>query len=367
MSEFTLRRLGFIMEPEAGNEMEEAGVLNPAIIRGPDKKLYLFARIVTRNNYSRISVNTIIFDKDGEPVGVNRGGIALEPEMDYEEFGCEDPRITFVEPLQCYIMTYTAFSARGPRIAIASSRNLKEWKRHGLATFSQDGIIDFNAISNKDACFFPEAIMHKGKPMLAMLHRPMLWGHEMETATFRGVDVESQQYPRSIWLSYCELDLSGKDAGQLTNLVSHRLLASPTAAWEKIKLGAGTPPIRTSLGWLMVYHGVCDANAAIGGKKLFRYSAGVMILDHDAPYKILYRSSEPELSPDSAREKFGQVNNVVFPTGIDHRIDIGQPNRFDVYYGMADSAIGVAQLNLQEHLPEENNAVYTNLQSAPQV
>jgi predicted GH43/DUF377 family glycosyl hydrolase len=42
---------------------------------------------------------------------------------------------------------------------------------------------------------------------------------------------------------------------------------------------------------------------------------------------------------------------VVFPTGIDRRDDLGQPNRFDVYYGMADKRIGVARLDLPDVLP----------------
>jgi beta-1,2-mannobiose phosphorylase / 1,2-beta-oligomannan phosphorylase len=320
--------------------------------------------VVAKGNYSRISVNTVAFNGQGDPTGVERHGIALEPEMDYEEYGCEDPRITFVEPLRSYIMTYTAFSALGSRIAIARSENLRDWKRLGLATFSRDGIIDFNAISNKDACFFPKAVMHKGEPMLAMLHRPMLWGNEMENASFRGVDVESQQYPRSIWLSYCHLNPSGKPNSELTELVSHRLLASPSAAWEKIKIGAGTPPVLTRLGWLMVYHGVCDTNAATAGSKSFRYSAGIMIMDSDRPYEIAYRSLEPELSPEGEKEKSGKVDNVVFPTGIDQRNDLGQPDRFDVYYGMADSAIGVARLDLTETIPVENNAMADSLRSA---
>jgi beta-1,2-mannobiose phosphorylase / 1,2-beta-oligomannan phosphorylase len=48
--------------------------------------------------------------------------------------GCEDPRITFVEPLHCYVMTYTALSAKGPRIALAVSEDLFHWRRLGLAS-----------------------------------------------------------------------------------------------------------------------------------------------------------------------------------------------------------------------------------------
>ena len=78
------------------------------------------------------------FDDAGDPIGVERIGIALEPEAPYERRGngggCEDPRITFVEMLGLYVMTYTAFSSRGPRIALAVSEDLVRWRRLGLAT-----------------------------------------------------------------------------------------------------------------------------------------------------------------------------------------------------------------------------------------
>ena len=119
---FELQRLGMLMEPEPGNPQEVEGVLNPAAVRGPDGQLYLFPRLTARGNYSRIGIGRVVFSKEGDPVGVERLGIALEPEADYEKRpggggGCEDPRITFVEPLQRYIMSYTAFSDCGPRIA----------------------------------------------------------------------------------------------------------------------------------------------------------------------------------------------------------------------------------------------------------
>src|SRR6202050_1909330 len=122
MSGLKLQRLGMLMEPEPGNAQEVEGVLNPAAARGPDGELYLFRRRVARGNCSRIGIARERFNKTGDPVGVERLGIALEPEADYERRpdgsgGCEDPRITFVEPLQRYVMTYTALSPRGPRIA----------------------------------------------------------------------------------------------------------------------------------------------------------------------------------------------------------------------------------------------------------
>ena len=66
---------------------------------------------------------------------------------------------------------------------------------------------------------------------------------------------------------------------------------------------------------------------------------------------IRYRSPEPVLTPELPQERIGTVANVVFPTAIDRRDDLGLPDRFDVYYGMADNRIGVARLDVPEFLP----------------
>src|SRR5271157_938005 len=131
MAGFQMKRLGMVMEPEPGNPLEVEGVLNPAGVRGPDGQFYLFPRLVAKGNYSRIGIARVKFNEAGDPTGVERLGIALEPETDYERRtdggGCEDPRITFVEPIQRYVMTYTALSPEGPRIALALSEDLFHW------------------------------------------------------------------------------------------------------------------------------------------------------------------------------------------------------------------------------------------------
>ena len=66
---------------------------------------------------------------------------------------------------------------------------------------------------------------------------------------------------------------------------------------------------------------------------------------------IRYRSAEPVLQPVLPQERRGTVADVVFPTGIDRRDDLGSPDRFDVYYGMADKRIGVARLDVPDFVP----------------
>jgi predicted GH43/DUF377 family glycosyl hydrolase len=85
-----------------------------------------------------------------------------------------------------------------------------------------------------------------------------------------------------------------------------------------------------------------------------------MVLSKDHPQLIYYRSVEPVLKPELKQERQGTISNVVFPTGIDRRDDLGLPDRFDVYYGMADDRIGVARLDLPDILPNEGIADKTD-------
>jgi len=76
-----------------------------------------------------------------------------------------------------------------------------------------------------------------------------------------------------------------------------------------------------------------------------------MILSTEHPRKILYRTAQPVLTPELPEERQGAIANVVFPSGIDRRDDLGTPDRLDIYYGMADNRIGVARLNVPAVLP----------------
>jgi predicted GH43/DUF377 family glycosyl hydrolase len=357
MSGFQLHRLGMLMEPEPGNPQEIEGVLNPGAARGPDGHLYLFPRLVAKGNYSRIGIARVKFDQAGDPCGVERVGLALEPEADYEKTangggGCEDPRVTFVEPLQRYIMTYAALSSVGPRIAFAISEDLFHWQRLGLGTFASFDGIDFVHVDNKDACLFPVARPnHAGKMQMELLHRPLFPGTRPEQLACLNGHCEVDLDHESIWVSCCPMPPTAFGLQHLGLFNSHRRLASPVMPWERLKIGCGTPPILTRHGWMIIYHGVGIATEESPRGPVLRYSAGVMVLSKEHPCVIRYRSPEPILKPDLPQESHGTVPNVVFPTGIDRRDDLGTPDRFDVYYGMADNRIGVARLDLPARLP----------------
>ncbi|HUO23388.1 MAG TPA: hypothetical protein VMU59_12795 [Caulobacteraceae bacterium] len=357
MKRLLMKRLGVIMEPASGDPNEVEGVLNPAAARGPDGHLYLFPRLVAKGNYSRIGIARVIFGDNGDPVGVERLGVALEPEADYELAGhgiggCEDARINYVEPLGHYVMTYTALSARGPRIAIARSDDLLHWERVGLARFTSNRGIDVDGVDNKDAAVFPVFIEDpRNIPSIAMLHRPLFPGTRPEERVKSPSDAGPPML-QNMWISYWHTNAS-HELVRPGKFVTHRLLAKGEAPWETLKIGCGTAPVDCGQGWLIVYHGVHETGVSPSGRHELNYSAGIMILDREHPHRILYRSPEPVLFPETDLELHGAVDSVVFPTGIDRRTDIGQPDRYDVYYGMADDRIGVASLQLPPSLARE--------------
>lgn len=307
------------MTPDPSDPREAWGVLNPASARGDDGELYLFPRLVAEGNYSRIGRARVAFEND-VPVGVERLGIALEPEEEWEAKGAEDPRITYVSRLKLYLMAYTAFGPDGPRVAIAASADLDRWERYGVARFGDD----LDRYDNKDAAFFPEPVVGPdGGEAYALLHRPVY-----------------EERP-GIWVSFAATEGVGEDARRIVQLAGHRRVAAPRQPWEELKIGAGPPPLRTGDGWLLLYHGVsrllqegADLQSAI------RYCAGAMVLAPEAVWEVVARTPEPLLEPETGEEREGIVPNVVFPTALDERGD----GTADVYYGMADSRIGVARL-----------------------
>jgi beta-1,2-mannobiose phosphorylase / 1,2-beta-oligomannan phosphorylase len=350
-SPFRVERLGVVMRPDPSREEEVEGVLNPGAARGPDGELYLFPRVVGKNNFSRVGIVRVLFDDDQKPIGVERLGYALEPEEPYElrpsegTGGCEDPRVTFLEPLGIYVMSYVAWGPKGPRIALAISEDLLAWEKLGLVNFQPDieakyGVI-FNNYDNKDAAFFPHAIpLHDGTMVLGMLHRPY---YEERTAP-KGM---TGAILPSIWASGCELEWALRDVRNLCVMRKHALLIDPEQTWEKLRIGIGTPPVRTPLGFVSVYHGVSGAIATSATESnRVEYVAGVLVLHREGEKLMQYRSTMPILIPEVGEETAGTVDNVVFPTGVDYR----GGNMMDIYYGMADKYIGAARVHFPEHL-----------------
>ncbi|MDT3315909.1 glycosidase [Microbacterium sp. KSW4-11] len=343
---YRLTRMGVIMTPADGDPNEAEGVLNPASGRGPDGELYLLPRLVADGNVSRVGLARVVIE-DGVPVAVERQGVVLEPDRGWERgvgnAGVEDPRVTWVETLGLHVMTYVAYGPLGPRTAVAVSSDLREWRRLGPALFRyQDDLdMDLNLFHNKDTVFFPEPVTAPdGREALAVLHRPM-WDLG-ETKPGQGVRVPAgvEDERQSIWISYIPLDAVREDLSALTLWEQHRFVAGPEFPFEALKIGGGPPPRRIPEGWLVLHHGVTGTiDSAFSQQQKVNYAAGAIILDANDPSRVVARTPKPLLAPETDDERSGIVPNVVFPTAIEE-VD----GRLFVFYGMADSKIGVALL-----------------------
>ena len=109
--------------------------------------------------------------------------------------------------------------------------------------------------------------------------------------------------------------------------------------WESLKIGGGAAPIETDKGWLMLYHGV--VNTCNG----YVYSIGAAILDINEPSRVLHRCKNYILAPEEWYEERGFVPNVCFPCATLHDPETG---RIAIYYGCADSYVGIAFTTVQE-------------------
>jgi predicted GH43/DUF377 family glycosyl hydrolase len=251
---------------------------------------------VTSNGQQGEYINSLGYAVSGDGISFSRlDRPILCNDVEQEQRGPEDPRVVEIDGT--FYMTYTGYGGRFPgdyRICLASSRNLIGWRRHGV-------LLDE---PNKDAALFPEKIGGR----YAMLHRRV----------------------PDIWLAFSD-DLLHWD-----NHISI-MQPLPGSGWESKKIGAAGPPLRTDDGWLLIYHGV-------GGLGTSRcYSLGSALLDLEDPTQVIARQAEPILEPELPWEIDGHVPNVVFSCGqaiIDEDIY--------VYYGGADTVIGVAAMSLRD-------------------
>jgi predicted GH43/DUF377 family glycosyl hydrolase len=242
-------------------------------------------------------------------------------------------------------MTYVAYGPLGPRLAFAYSEDLRNWHRLGpcLFGYQADLSMDLNLFPNKDAVFFPEPVNDPdGVPSYAMLHRPMWdlgWIREGEGEHLPAGVTDNRP---GIWISYVPVADVEKDISNLVHMAKHRLVALSEFPFEELKIGGGPAPIRVDEGWLLIHHGVSGelAKSAFDHQQNVNYTAAAMILDADDPSKVIARSDKPLLAPETEDEMSGIVPNVVFPTAIEK---IGE--QLFVFYGMADSKIGVAKLD----------------------
>lgn len=134
-------------------------------------------------------------------------------------------------------------------------------------------------------------------------------------------------------------DIFLSQSPDLTYWGKHRLVMRPEKTWECTKIGAGPTPIETDEGWLVFYHGV---TTSCNG---FTYSMGVAITDINEPWRVLHRAGCYFLNPREDYECIGDVPNVVFPCCA---LADSETGRITVYYGGADTVVGMAFTTIDE-------------------
>jgi beta-1,2-mannobiose phosphorylase / 1,2-beta-oligomannan phosphorylase len=326
-----------ILTPNEANWWESKAVFNCGILQYENRFHMLYRAIGEYERYiSRIGYAS---STDGYSFA-RSNHIALEPTQDYEEYGIEDPRIVEIEH-QIYI-TYVILSAYVTAEEIVQASTALATTTDFLK-YTRLGVITSKGSNNKDVVLFPEKMsQQKTSSELSLsaasnnnnnnniitdntdraskyffLHRPSSW-----IGSRYGVDKPS------IWIG---------EGNALTNFEKHTLLLKPEQDWEVLKVGAGPAPIKTRTGWLVIYHGVSREKV---------YRAGAALLDLDDPSKIIGRTKTPILEPKEPYEKFGDVNNVVFPTGA----CVVDNNKLFVYYGGADKVCCLATADLNDLL-----------------
>jgi predicted GH43/DUF377 family glycosyl hydrolase len=221
-----------------------------------------------------------------------------------ETWGIEDPRLTWMEDLGLWVVAYTAYSEVGPMVSLATTEDFVNFHRLGSVMPPE----------NKDAALFP--VKFKGR--YAMLHRPV--------AAMGDVG-------KHIWISF---------SPDLTHWGGHRVLlpARRGGWWDANKIGVSPPPLKTSEGWLILYHGVTETVAGC------MYRLGVALLDLEDPTVVLRRSPEWIFGPKVLYERTGDVDNAVFVCGW-----IVEEDEIRLYYGSADTCVALATGKLN-HLLE---------------
>ncbi len=275
-------------------------VFNSAVVAFEDGFAGVFRcdnKAVQMNIFAGFSKDGIHWEIEHEPIVMQRGNTDMI-DSDYKY----DPRVVFIEDR--YWITWCN-GYHGPTIGIAYTFDFKEFFQ------CENAFLPFN----RNGVLFPKKINGK----YAMLSRPSDNGH----TPFGDI--------------YISFSPDMKYWGE------HRVVMKTApfeqSAWQCTKIGAGPIPILTNEGWLMIYHGVI--NTCNG----FRYAMGAALLEENAPEKVRYRTKPYLLSPSVTYEQVGDVPNVIFPCAALHD---EEKDRLSVYYGAADTVVGLAFGKLSE-------------------
>ena len=223
------------------------------------------------------------------------------PEHPEELWGVEDPRITRVDELDCWVIAYTSFGPQGPAVALATTCDFVTVERLGVVCAPED----------KNAALLPRRV---GNDFI-LFHRP----------------VSAIGGRPGVWLSR-STDLRGWAAPE-------PVFGTRPGWWDSARVGIGPPPIETPEGWLVIYHGVRDTVAGA------LYRVGLLLLDLENPTVVRARAAEWVLGPSERYELTGDVPGVVFPCGLTHLPESGE---LHLYYGAANTCVAMAIARLDD-------------------
>jgi predicted GH43/DUF377 family glycosyl hydrolase len=297
-----------ILSPR-GEGWESKDVFNPAAVV-KDGKVYLLYRAEDRtgmgkwNGTSRIglavSEDGIRFERHPEPV--------LIPTEPYEaDGGCEDPRV--IQIGDTYYMTYTAYDGKNARMCLATSKDLFNWEKHGIVFPGWEG--DQAREWSKAGAILPEKI--NGKYV-------MYFGDSC------------------IWIAYSDDAIHWEPVKEPVL----RPRENPDD-FDSLLVEPGPQPLLTEEGILLIYNGARklseSGRSGTGNIHAFpvRYEAGQVLFSRENPAQVIRRTESSFFAPESQAEREGQVDNVVFLEGL-----VEFKGAWYLYYGMADSRIGVA-------------------------
>lgn len=306
-------------------QWQKADVFNPAAMVKDDKIFVLYrcednpaAHLGGRT--SRIGLaesnDGIHFIKHPTPV--------LFPDNDaFQQYdfpgGCEDPRIAQTEE-GLYVMTYTAWNQKVARLSIAFSKDLFHWEKKGPAfARAHDGrFLDTWSKSGSMLTKFVD-----GKQVLAKIDGKywMYWGENLVNLA----------WSENLYDWYPLLN----EKNELQSVISPRKNKFDSHLTE-----CGPPAIMTQQGIVLFYNGKNSDDEKEADPRLPRgtYSVGQVILDPNDPQKVMARSEAPFLKPSLPHEIAGQYQaGTTFAEGL-----VFFKNRWYLYYGTADSFVGLA-------------------------
>lgn len=296
-----------ILLPSITNEWEKGGSFNGSVVKKDDTYFMAYRAMTPKKFYldANIQVSTVGIAKSSDGVHFSDHFQLIKPEEDWEKYGCEDPRITFLDG-KFYIF-YTAiggypFGPNNIKVAVAISKDLKTIDEKHLVT-------PFNA---KAMGLFPEKI--NGKYTTFLSANTDIPPGKIAIRQFDNID---DLWNHEQWNKWYE------------SLDEHTL---PLLRHTRDQVEAGAVPVKTDQGWVFVYSLIRNYYS---NDKVFTVEAA--LLDLDNPKEIKARTTNAMLLPEEEYEHFGNIPNVVFPTGAQI---IGED--FYVYYGAADTSTGVA-------------------------